>query len=109
MIMITFLYDKEKNICGFKTKGHAGYAESGKDIICSAVSMLTMNTVNSMEQLTEDDFNLEMNEKKGILDLKIKDKPSMEAMLLLNSMKLGIDMIHNQYGDKYIRIESKEV
>ena len=50
-----------------------------------------------------------MNEKKGILDLKIKDKPSMEAMLLLNSMKLGIDMIHNQYGDKYIRIESKEV
>ena len=36
-------------------KGHAGYAEEGYDIICAAVSALTVNTINSIEQFTEED------------------------------------------------------
>ena len=29
------------------SKGHAGYAEEGQDIVCAAVSALVINTVNS--------------------------------------------------------------
>ena len=32
-----------------KVDGHAGYAEPGKDIICSAVSVLTFNLIKSIE------------------------------------------------------------
>ena len=38
---------------GFKSAGHAGYAEEGSDIICSAISVLTINTINSIEQFTD--------------------------------------------------------
>ena len=38
----------------FISKGHAGYAEEGQEIICAAVSALVINTVNSLEQLTKD-------------------------------------------------------
>ena len=37
-----------------ESNGHAGYAEEGQDIICAAVSALIVNTVNSVETLTED-------------------------------------------------------
>ena len=33
---------------GFSSKGHAGYADEGYDIICAAVSVLTVNTINSI-------------------------------------------------------------
>ena len=44
---------------GFSSKGHAGYAEEGYDIICAAVSVLTVNTINSIEKFTDDAFKAE--------------------------------------------------
>ena len=34
---------------GFKSAGHAGYAEEGSDIICSAISVLTINRINRID------------------------------------------------------------
>ena len=34
---------------GFVVSGHAGFAKAGKDIICSAVSVLTVTTVNALD------------------------------------------------------------
>ena len=42
MIHIT-IFENEKNECiGFQTEGHAGYAESGEDIVCAAASVLVL-------------------------------------------------------------------
>ncbi len=35
---------------GFLCSGHAGFARAGRDIVCAAVSVLVINTVNSIEQ-----------------------------------------------------------
>ena len=35
-------------------KGHTGYAEPGKDIVCAAVSVLAQNLIQSIEELTPD-------------------------------------------------------
>ena len=53
MIRVKF-YRKEGRFFGFQLKGHAEYAEPGEDILCSAVSALAINTVNSLEELTRD-------------------------------------------------------
>ena len=37
-----------------EVKGHAGYDEYGKDIVCAAVSVLTVNMANSVEKFTDD-------------------------------------------------------
>ncbi len=36
---------------GFTCKGHSGFAARGEDIVCASISVLVINTVNSMEEL----------------------------------------------------------
>ena len=38
----------------FLSRGHAGYAEEGQDIVCAAVSALIITTVNSLDAFTEE-------------------------------------------------------
>ena len=52
MINVIVYKDVKGLIEGFSLKGHAGYAEYGSDIVCSAVSMLTINTLNSFLRTT---------------------------------------------------------
>ena len=105
MIKIAFFENEEKIIDGFEFKGHAGFADSGNDIICAAVSALVFNTINSMERFTSCDFVIEQNEKKGHIYFRLKENPDHDAELLLNSLKLGMEKIQESYGKKYIRIE----
>ena len=34
---------------GFQEQGHAGYADAGYDILCSAISSMTMLVINTIE------------------------------------------------------------
>jgi uncharacterized protein len=103
MIKISIYQNADGKIIGFKSSGHAGFAESGQDIICSAVSALVINTVNSIEHFTSDTFNIKENEKKGEIDFKIVSKLSNESSLLLNSLFLGLQGIQEDYGQEYIK------
>lgn len=105
--MITIEIRKsEKGYVGFSSKGHAGYAEEGYDIICSAVSALTVNTINSIEKFTEDAFKAEAAD--GMVRWKFTELPiSKEAELLMDSLVLGLEYIQESYGKKYIKIVKK--
>ena len=65
MIKVTIYQSSEGEISGFAIQGHAGYAESGSDIVCAAVSVLAQNTVNSIEQFTQDGFSADVDEEEG--------------------------------------------
>ena len=45
---------------GISVKGHAHYAEPGKDIVCAAVSILVQNLIQSIEELTPDKIEYEI-------------------------------------------------
>ena len=34
---------------GFEENGHSGFADSGEDILCAAISAMTMLIINSIE------------------------------------------------------------
>ena len=106
MITVT-IYKNSNQYTEFSVEGHAGYAEEGFDIICAAVSVLTVNTVNSLEAFTEDAFLGE--EKNGFLTCRFPEPLSEKAQLLMDSMVLGLTDIQNNYGKQYIRIIFKEV
>ncbi|MBR4807939.1 MAG: ribosomal-processing cysteine protease Prp [Lachnospiraceae bacterium] len=107
--MITFkVYKKSTGeIVGFDCTGHAGYAEAGYDIFCAAVSTLVINTVNSIDELTEDAFKVDSDEDKGIL-LRV-DNPGDKTTLLLNSLVLGVEGIRRDNDGEYIEIVTEEV
>ena len=103
--MITFCTLKEKGqLRGFICEGHAGYDEYGRDIICSAVSALSINMINSAEEFTEDDFTVEQSEDGGYLKFQFKEEPSDEGILLLKSLILGMKMILEEYGADFMEI-----
>ena len=48
MTTITF-YKTDGFYYGFEEQGHTGYGESGEDILCSALSAMTMLIINAIE------------------------------------------------------------
>lgn len=106
--MITIeIHKSGKQYSGFTSNGHARYAEDGYDIICAAVSVLTVNAINSIEAFTKDRFAVRQDE--GFVELIIEGTVSKEATLLLDSMILGLQEIQNNYGNEYIKLIYKEV
>ncbi len=90
---------------GFVSEGHAEYAEEGYDIICSAVSVLTINTCNSLEQLTEDDFTVDAGEDGGYMRLTLAEPSSKEAQLLMHSLVIGLEAIEESYGNRFLHVQ----
>ena len=96
------IYYKDKEIHGFRIKNHAD------SHVCAAVSMLSINTINSIEYLTDDKFACDYNEKGGFIDFRLTEKPSIKASVLLDALKLGLVSAKNEYP-KQIKITESEV
>lgn len=86
---------------GITIDGHAGYAEEGKDIVCSAVSTLAQNLIYSMEALTRDAISYRI--VKGHINIEYKNL-SEQGKLLVDSFFIGICKVQEAYGEKYLQI-----
>lgn len=104
MIKITVSKSAEGIYNGVSFQGHAEYAEYGQDIVCAAVSVLVINTVNSIQQFTKDQVMVNQNEKTEMFEFKVVSFISKETELLLHSLLLGLEGIADEYGEKYIKI-----
>ena len=105
------IYKNENNECvGFDAAGHAEFAEPGNDIVCAAVSVLTINTINAIEKFTKTVCSLYNDEESGTLSYRISGRPSKEAALLLETMILGLqDMADDEDYEDYIDLTFEEV
>jgi len=109
MTEVTIFTNSESSYKGFKVAGHAGFAEEGEDIICSAISMLTITTVNSIEFLTETEITATESEKNAVIKAEFPEGCDEKAKLLVESFILGMEMIQSTYGKEYLTINFKEV
>lgn len=105
MITVSIYKNAENLITGFKLSGHADYSQYGSDVVCAAVSVLVINTINSIENFTSDQFKIDNDEKKGFVEFHVISSMSQNTNLLLNSLALGLQGIVDEYTDKYIRIQ----
>ncbi len=109
MTTITITKDADGVYRGFECNGHAGFADSGKDIVCAAVSVLTINTINSIEKFTDDQIDTFQDQEEGILGANFRNRPSDKADLLMKSFELGVTGIFEQYGKKFLNIKFRRV
>ncbi|MGI6203456.1 MAG: ribosomal-processing cysteine protease Prp [Eubacteriales bacterium] len=56
MIKVTF-YKRNGVYYRFREEGHSGYADAGSDILCSAVSAMTMLIINAIVESFESDVD----------------------------------------------------
>jgi len=108
MIEAVFYKDATDKYIGFSVSGHAGYAKRGQDIVCAAVSALTINTINSIENFTDNTYKLD-NSASGLIKFKFTSDSDEKGQLLLNALCLGITEIYKEYNGKYLQVYFKEV
>ena len=98
MIDVRVIRDESGLIHGFIIKGHADFAEEGSDIVCSAVSVLAINTINALEVFCNAAPEIESADdaEGGYLRFHIED-PSEEAELLMRTLELGLVSVSEEY------------
>jgi len=110
MTRITVYKTQNGEYHGFTCKGHAGYARRGEDIVCAAVSVLVINTINSLEKITGETVQAEADDQAGIIRCRFKTLPIKEnSKVLMDSLVLGLSQIEAQYGAKHCKLTFEEV
>lgn len=104
--VITFYLNNKSTLYGFSASGETGFMQYGLDIIAAGVSVLIINTINSIRLLTTEivEVELERNFAKCILPNVKRNKSCKEGVLLLESLKMGIYSIQESYGTKFVTI-----
>lgn len=101
--------DREGRYAYFACHGHADDgAVEGEDIICAAISMLVINTINSLEALAHADITYAAAAEGGDLSCRFESPPDEKATLLVDSMLLGLKSVRDTYGGEYLVINLKE-
>lgn len=103
-----FIYDKNNVLYKFAIYGNTGYDEDGKDIVASALSALSINTINSLLSLTDIDikYNSTPLNDQPYLECYIEEfkdsEQQKEYELFIESLKLGVEAIEDAYGSQYV-------
>ena len=99
----------KKEYTGFICMGHAEYAEGEPDIVCAAVSVLVINTINAIEKLAGQMSEVAQNEETGFIKCDFLDSLNEKSILLMDAMVLGLQDISKAYGRKYLQVKFEEV
>ena len=103
MVTATVVKDPSGYV-SFECSGHAGFMKKGRDIVCAAISILTINTANSIMTLT--DTKIHVDENDGFISWKFEDRPGEAATLLMDSLLIGLRSVEEDYkGYLTLRIE----
>ncbi|MBQ9759961.1 MAG: ribosomal-processing cysteine protease Prp [Clostridia bacterium] len=66
-------YKRHGVFYGFEERDHAGYAEFGEDIVCSAITAMTMLIVNTCETAWGIDVDYKIDEDAANIRVVIKE------------------------------------
>jgi len=90
--------------------GHAEYARRGKpDVLCAAISVLTIGTINSLEELAGERMVVTTNEKTGFLRCDFESVLQDKSVFLMDSMVFSLENLSREYGEKYLKVKFEEV
>ncbi|KRK89858.1 ribosomal protein [Lentilactobacillus sunkii DSM 19904] len=98
------------HVSGFTITGHADAGEYGQDIVCSAVSVLSITTVNGLQEVVGLDVDVDSDDDNGgylSVDVPVvtDSKKSIQADAVLNTFANGMADIANSYS-KYIKLNT---
>ncbi|BEP29917.1 ribosomal-processing cysteine protease Prp [Helicovermis profundi] len=112
MLRVTFLKEKD-NILSFKIKGHASFAENGKDIVCSAISVLSQTTLASLLEIVKID-GIKYKMVNGYLSVDLpenmSEKEHYDSQIIIKTFMIGVEGVAKAYPNNVkLLIKVKEV
>lgn len=110
MTNIKFL-TKNKKIIAFEISGHTGYADFGKDILCSAISAISQSACLGIKKILKINAIINKNDKKGYLKLILPKDIEVDlldkAQIILETMKISLEDLEFNYSE-YIKLEVQD-
>ncbi|HAS37964.1 MAG TPA: ribosomal-processing cysteine protease Prp [Ruminococcaceae bacterium] len=95
MIKVNF-FTSGKDIVGFEISGHSGSAETGSDIICSAVSSAAYMAANTITEIVR--CKAEADISDGYMSFYVRSDLS-DAQQILEGLKLHLEALAADYPD----------
>ena len=93
---------------GFEEQGHTGYGEAGDDIVCAAVSSMTMLLINTVEvaydshvdyDISEDDTRVRVRSKAALPEFESDDYKRYAVSGIMMGYYLQLSDMLEEYGD----------
>ncbi|MDP2857232.1 MAG: ribosomal-processing cysteine protease Prp [Bacillota bacterium] len=97
-------------VVGITVSGHSGYAESGSDIVCAAVSAVVQTAILGLKNVR----GLDVRDRTGDgeLEFRIGRATGLEALCradaITSTMVLGLKDIEQSYGD-YLKVRIRDI
>lgn len=100
---------------GFEEQGHTGYGESGDDILCAALSSMTMLIINAIEVAYASEADYIIDEKTADIKLIARgavydedEKKRYAISGLLTAYYYQLNDLTEEYYD-FLEVEEREV
>ncbi len=93
------LYQGRDGLDACRITGHSGQAESGRDIVCAAVSILGCTCVNAMETVCGI-IPLVTENEEGLLAFQLPEitpEENAKAQILIGALKQGLTDLADSY------------
>lgn len=105
MIQVHIKKTKEDQITFMSISGHAEYDIKGKDLVCAAVSAISVGGLNSLDRMAKGTVNDELSENK--IEIHVIDFDTTQQNIL-KTMLYQLETVEYSYS-KYIQITKQEV
>ena len=103
--MINVKIKQHKDVVNeIQIKGHANYAEHGKDLVCASVSSISVGLLNA---INEKKHKVDMKMDDSLINIKVLDIDNTDLQLMLYVAIIQLKTIEESYSN-YIRIEKEE-
>ena len=116
MTKVTF-YKENGVFYGFEEKGHTGFGEEGDDVLCAALSSMTMLLINAIEVSYASSVDYVIDEKTTDIRLTAKSAlPRFESDVRKQYAVSGLiqayffqlnDLVEDYY--EFLSVEEKEI
>ncbi|NLT08046.1 MAG: ribosomal-processing cysteine protease Prp [Ruminococcus sp.] len=96
-------FESNGYLVGFSFSGHSGYAESGSDIVCAAVSSAVQLTANMLEGFGH---SPELKVGENVIECRVS--PDNDASQMIKMLREHFESILEEFP-KTIKITNSEV
>lgn len=90
---------------GYRVNGHSGFAKAGQDIVCSAISFMSVSCANALESIAG--IKPQVIQKEGLLDIRITQS-NEQAITILKVFEQGMKDLETSYPT-YIQLNTTEL
>lgn len=115
MTKITF-FTRNGVFWGFRETGHTGFGEEGDDILCSALSAMTMLLINTLEvayecsvdyTIDEESADITLTCQSALAECETDERKQFAASGLIEGYFIQLNDLVDEYFD-YLDVDTEE-